>query len=110
MIDFNFEQKFGKLIIGVDEVGRGPLAGPVIAATCFFPNPESKLINLNFFNDSKLLSSKKRQICFNHIKELKKLSLIDFSLGEATVNEIDSINILQASLLAMKRANIKSII
>ena len=92
----------------MDEVGRGPLAGPVVAATCYFPDPKNKLINLNYFNDSKLLTTKKRIICYNHILELKKLSLVKFTIGEASVLEIDSINILQASLLAMKRAIIKA--
>lgn len=82
-----------KLIAGVDEVGRGCLAGPVIAAAVIFKNKISGL------KDSKKLSIKKRQ----------ELSLIimensHFSFGSASVKEIDRINILQASLLAMKRA------
>ena len=82
-----------KLIAGVDEVGRGCLAGPVIAAAVIFKN------NIPGLKDSKKLSIKKRQ----------KLSLIImensyFSFGSASVKEIDEINILQASLLAMKRA------
>ena len=108
MLTFEFEKQYDKFIIGVDEVGRGPLAGPVVAATCYFPDPKNKLINLNYFNDSKLLTTKKRIICYNHILELKKLSLVKFTIGEASVLEIDSINILQASLLAMKRAIIKA--
>ena len=104
MLTFEFEKQYDKFIIGVDEVGRGPLAGPVVAATCYFPDPKNKLINLNYFNDSKLLTTKKRIICYNHILELKKLSLVKFTIGEASVLEIDSINILQASLIAMERA------
>ena len=82
-----------KLIAGVDEVGRGCLAGPVIAAAVIFKN------NIPGLKDSKKLSIKKRQ----------ELSLIImensyFSFGSASVKEIDKINILQASLLAMKRA------
>ena len=82
-----------KLIAGVDEVGRGCLAGPVIAAAVIFKN------NIPGLKDSKKLSIKKRQ----------ELSLIImensyFSFGSASVKEIDEINILQASLLAMKRA------
>ena len=82
-----------KLIAGVDEVGRGCLAGPVIAAAVILKN------NIPGLKDSKKLS----------IKERQKLSLIImensyFSFGSASVKEIDEINILQASLLAMKRA------
>jgi ribonuclease HII len=82
-----------KLIAGVDEVGRGCLAGPVIAAAVIFKN------NIPGLKDSKKLSLKKRQ----------ELSLIImensyFSFGSASVKEIDKINILQASLLAMKRS------
>ena len=82
-----------KLVAGVDEVGRGCLAGPVIAAAVILRN------NIPGLKDSKKLSKKKRE----------ELSLIImknsyFSFGSSSPNEIDEINILQASLLAMKRA------
>ena len=104
MLDFKFEEKFNKLIIGVDEVGRGPFAGPVVAAACYFPNPKNKLIKTKLFNDSKKLSVKKREECFEHLLNLKKKYIVKFSIGKATVEEIDLLNILQASLLAIKRA------
>ena len=82
-----------KLIAGVDEVGRGCLAGPVIAAAVIFKN------NIPGLKDSKKLSIKKRQELSLMIMENSY-----FSFGAASVKEIDKINILQASLLAMKRA------
>ena len=84
------------LVAGVDEVGRGPLAGPVVAAAVIL---DSK-ININGLKDSKKLSHKKRVI----LSELIKSKSLAWSLGRAEVEEIDNINILQASLLAMKRA------
>ncbi|MBS4027896.1 MAG: ribonuclease HII [Ignavibacteriales bacterium] len=83
-------------IAGVDEAGRGPLAGPVIAAAVIFP----KEISLKGINDSKKLSEKQREELFPKIFEKA------FSVGVGTVDniEIDSLNILNASLEAMKRA------
>ena len=82
-----------KLVAGVDEVGRGCLAGPVIAAAVILKKPIPGL------KDSKKLSSKARE----HLYELIIENSI-FSFGSASPQEIDEINILQASLLAMKRA------
>ena len=84
-----------KIIAGVDEVGRGSLIGPVYAAAVIL----KKSINQKLLKDSKALSKKKREYLFNYIK---KNSI--WSLGKASVKEIENINILQASLLAMKRA------
>ncbi|MGH7794332.1 MAG: ribonuclease HII [Candidatus Binatia bacterium] len=85
-----------KSIAGIDEVGRGPLAGPVIAAAVIFPrgysHPEIK--------DSKLISAKQREKLALVIQENAKC----WSLGVAEVEEIDRLNILQASLLAMVKA------
>ncbi|MGP6087679.1 ribonuclease HII [Antarctobacter jejuensis] len=82
-------------VAGVDEVGRGPLAGPVVAAAVVL-NPESIPEGLN---DSKKLSVKRRVL----LEALLRQSAL-VGLGQATVEEIDEINILQASLLAMRRA------
>ena len=84
-----------KIIAGVDEVGRGSLIGPVYAAAVIL----NKSINLKFLKDSKSLIKKKREFLFNYIK---KNSI--WAIGKASNKEIDKINILQASLLAMKRA------
>ena len=84
-------------LIGVDEVGRGCLAGPVYAAAVFFEgNPDSKI---NLYIDSKQIPPEKRQALAQHIQTHYKTSL-----GWASAKEIDELNILQASLLAMRRA------
>ena len=84
------------LVAGVDEAGRGPLAGPVIAAAVIL-DPEKPIDGLM---DSKAISEKKRDSLFEQIKEYS----LSWGVGRADVAEIDEINILQASLLAMKRA------
>ncbi len=85
-------------VIGVDEVGRGPLAGPVVAAAVTFSEPiESKWWEEIF--DSKKLSQAKREYLFSIISEHAECSV-----GISSVMEIEQLNILQASLLAMKRA------
>ncbi|WP_144391642.1 ribonuclease HII [Pleionea sediminis] len=85
-----------RLIAGVDEVGRGPLAGPVVAAAVIL-DPNNPIVGLT---DSKKLSEKKRDFFFDEIKE----KAIAWSLGRCEVEEIDEINILNASMLAMERA------
>ena len=92
---YKFDQDYETPIIGVDEVGRGPLAGPVISAAIILNKekiPEG-------INDSKKLSKKKREVINEEL-----ISQHSFAIGMASVEEIDKINILQASLLAMKRA------
>ena len=84
-----------KIIAGVDEVGRGSLIGPVYAAAVIL----NRSVNYKILKDSKTLTKEKREILFNYIK---KNSI--WATGRASVKEIDKINILQASLLAMKRA------
>ncbi len=84
-----------KVIAGVDEVGRGSLIGPVYAAAVIL----NKSINSKILKDSKTLTKEKREILFNYIK---KNSI--WATGKASVKEIEKKNILQASLLAMKRA------
>ena len=84
-----------KIIAGVDEVGRGSLIGPVYAAAVIL----KKSINKKLLKDSKKLTKNKREILSKHIK---KNSI--WAIGKASVKEIEKINILYASLLAMKRA------
>ncbi|PCJ30799.1 MAG: ribonuclease HII [Gammaproteobacteria bacterium] len=83
-------------IAGIDEVGRGPLAGPVVTAAVIL-DPNKPIEGLN---DSKKLTEKRREQLVPLIKE----NALAWSLGRAEVEEIDEINILQATLLAMKRA------
>ena len=84
-----------KLIAGVDEVGRGSLIGPVYAAAVIL----NKSINRKLLKDSKSLTRSNREILSKYIKENSI-----WAVGKASVKEIEKINILQASLLAMKRA------
>lgn len=87
---------FPLFTVGVDEAGRGPLAGPVIAAAVML-NPEKPITGLK---DSKLLSSQKREKLFETIQT----NALGFGIGQASVEEIDHLNILWASMLAMERA------
>jgi ribonuclease HII len=84
------------LIIGVDEAGRGPLAGPVVAAAVIL-DPHSPIKGIK---DSKLLTAKKREALFLEIKA----HALCFHIAEASVEEIDRLNILKATWLAMQRA------
>lgn len=84
------------LVCGVDEAGRGPLAGPVVAAAVIL-DPARPIAGLN---DSKKLSAKRREALAVLIRE----QALAWAVAEASVEEIDRINILQASLLAMQRA------
>jgi ribonuclease HII len=84
------------LIAGVDEAGRGPLAGPVVAAAVILDD----LQPIAGLNDSKKLSAKRREQLFDEIRA----RALCFAIAEASVQEIDRLNILQATLLAMKRA------
>jgi len=84
------------LVCGVDEAGRGPLAGPVVAAAVIL-DPANPIEGLN---DSKKLSARRRERLAIEIRA----KALAWSVAEATVEEIDAINILQASMLAMQRA------
>lgn len=85
-----------EVICGVDEAGRGPLAGPVYAAAVILPRGYI----VDGVNDSKKLSEKKRDLLFDKIVD----ECVCYSVGTASVEEIDKINILQATFLAMRRA------
>ena len=96
------------VLIGVDEAGRGPLAGPVVAAAVstsrdFFEKFKRRKI-LSAFNDSKQISAETRLELFQWLEEKQEQGELCFSWAEASVGEIDKINILQATSLAMNRA------
>ena len=91
-----FDLSKGEIVIGVDEAGRGPLAGNVVAAAAILKKYSS---DLDEINDSKKLTEKKREKLFDVIMENFYIGV-----GEATPEEIDEINILNATFLAMKRA------
>ena len=100
MPDYSKEQEFYaqgyKVICGIDEAGRGPLCGPVVAAACILPDG----LYIEGLNDSKKLTEKKREKLFDVIKQ----SALAYCIAEASVEEIDTLNILEADLLAMRRA------
>ncbi|MBR6548639.1 MAG: ribonuclease HII [Clostridia bacterium] len=100
MPDYTYEKLAAeagyKFICGVDEAGRGPLAGPVFAAAVILPMD----CEIEGLNDSKKLSEKKRESLFDVIKE----KAIAYSVASASVDEIEEFNILKATYLAMNRA------
>ena len=93
--DFLFESAYKGVVCGIDEAGRGPLAGPVVAAAVVL-NPSDYPLGLN---DSKVLNTKKRESLFLDIARTSSIGI-----GIAEPEEIDRLNILHASLSAMKRA------
>jgi ribonuclease HII len=100
MPDFSIEKEKNsegyRIVCGIDEAGRGPLCGPVVAAACILPID----VEIPRLNDSKKLTPKARQQIFDLITE----KAIAYSVAYGTVDEIDKINILEATLLAMRRA------
>lgn len=100
MPNFDFEnEKYAEgytAVCGCDEAGRGPLCGPVVAAAVILPRD----CEIEGLNDSKKLTEKKREALFEVIKE----KAIAYAIAEASPAEIDEINILNASMLAMRRA------
>ena len=100
MPNFEFENEIYNMgygaVCGVDEAGRGPLCGPVVAAAVILPRD----IEIEGLNDSKKLTEKKREMLFDVIKE----KAVAYAIAEASPAEIDEINILNASMLAMRRA------
>ncbi len=100
MLDYKFDESFKSdsvsIVCGTDEAGRGPLAGPVVAAACILPDG----LIIEGLDDSKKLTEKKRERLFDEICE----SAVSYCIALSTPEEIDEINILEASLLAMRRA------
>ena len=100
MPDFSYEKEVNdkgfKLVCGVDEAGRGPLAGPVCAAAVILPEN----CEIEGLNDSKKISEKKREALFDIIKE----KAIAYSIAFGTLQEIEEYNILEATYIAMNRA------
>ena len=100
MLNYQLEKEYiakgYSRICGVDEAGRGPLCGPVVAAACILP-VDAEIPHLN---DSKKLTPKVRDQVFDIIRE----KAVAYSIASASVEEIDRLNILEATLLAMRRA------
>ena len=103
-MNFDIEKKFGEIIVGIDEVGRGTLAGPVVAVAVYikrslWKNFLEKYPDIIKINDSKKISKKVREKLYKIL-----IKIINFGIGAASVKEIEEKNILQASLIAMERA------
>lgn len=97
-------QRYGACrLIGIDEAGRGPLAGPVVACACYIPDELAPCFS--DVNDSKKLTPRKRDQLFERLTH----SEVIYGVGFATAAEIDKLNILQATFLAMRRASQKFI-
>jgi ribonuclease HII len=99
MPDLDLETECGGLICGIDEVGRGPLAGPVVAAAVILDLDHLPRALRRGIDDSKVLTAAARE---EYCRDLRRCAVI--GIGGASVREIDTINILRASLLAMQRA------
>ena len=104
MPNFELEDKYNTLVVGIDEAGRGPWAGPVVAGAVVIMDRNLSEELLNGLDDSKKLSAKKREKLYNLLFEEQKQNKIRIGIGEATAQEIDEKNILQATFLAMNRA------
>ena len=99
--DFDKQQAItleANFIVGIDEAGRGPLAGPVVACACFIPPALTS--EFTDVNDSKKLTEKRREEIYNRLLK----SEVAYGIGFASAQEIDKLNILQATFLAMRRA------
>ena len=96
MLDLDFDRRFHGVVIGTDEAGRGPLAGPVVAGACILPVGYCPA----GLDDSKKLTEKKRDALYDEITA----NAVAWGVGMSSAAEIDEINILNASLQAMRRA------
>jgi ribonuclease HII len=101
MPSFRYELRFEGRVAGIDEAGRGPLAGPVVAAVAVIDRTAAKRKLLKLIDDSKKLVEEDREAAY---EAMVASGIVQFAVAEASVAEIDSINILQATFLAMRRA------
>ena len=104
MVDYKLETKLGGRGAGVDEVGRGAWAGPVFAAAAIFKINLVNFKKLRGLNDSKSMGRASREKYFSALEEVRESGYAFFSVGVASVEEIDTLNILNATMLAMERA------
>ena len=103
MPDYVLESSAGGRVAGIDEVGRGPLAGPVVAAAVVLPR-RVPLALAALLDDSKKLTPARRELAFAALAAAQAAGLVEIGLGAASVAEIVRLNILQAALLAMCRS------
>lgn len=99
MPDFSLEERYGNLVCGLDEVGRGPLAGPVVTACVYIPPEKREMAFISGLRDSKTLSRTKLE----YLEPFIKTHCI-WAVAECNIEEIDTLNILHASLHAMEKA------
>jgi ribonuclease HII len=104
MPTFSYERRLGGLVAGVDEAGRGPLAGPVVAAAVVFRGCSLPRALSGRIDDSKKLTHEDRETAFAALRRLASGGDILIGVGAASVEEIDRLNILQATFTAMRRA------
>jgi ribonuclease HII len=104
MPSFTHEKKIGGRVAGIDEAGRGPLAGPVVAACVLLDLERTPRKLKSALDDSKQLSRAERETAFGLLAAARLDGIVAIGVGAASVGEIDRINILQATFLAMRRA------
>lgn len=103
MPDFSLESEHGGRVAGLDEAGRGPLAGPVTAAAVVFLGPPPAAL-ARLLDDSKKLTAARRDAAFAALRDAARAGLLEHGIAAASVAEIGRLNILRASQLAMVRA------
>src|SRR5439155_19618908 len=104
MPDFAIERGCAGLVCGVDEAGRGPLAGPVVAAAVILDRRRFRGLLRRELDDSKVLTRETREICYRALLACAKIGMVRIGVGAASAREIDRLNTLRASLRAMARA------
>ena len=104
MPDFAIERRCKGIVCGIDEAGRGPLAGPVVAAAVILEPRRLPKALRDGLDDSKVLSGEQREACWRALRRCLDHGSAYIGVGAASVREIDQINILRAALLAMARA------
>ena len=104
MPSFLYEDQHQTLTAGIDEAGRGPWVGPVVAGAVIFLKRNVEPYLLEHLDDSKKLSSHRREELFDLIVQETKKGNMCYGIGQASASEIDELNILQATFLAMRRA------
>ncbi len=103
MPTYRIELRAGGRVAGVDEVGRGPLAGPVVAAAVVLPARMPRAL-ARLLDDSKKLTHEQRHVAFAALLERRRAGQVEIAVGAASVGEIVRLNILHAAMLAMRRA------
>lgn len=102
--DLKHEKRIGGLVAGIDEAGRGPLAGPVVAAAVVFRATKLPRSLTGAIDDSKKLTEARREAAFDELRAHALTGTLAYGIAAASVTEIDRLNILRATHLAMRRA------